>query len=193
MRSLAVRPVVFPSAAVLLLLCSLLTAACSSAGEKPQTNNTTSNAPAAASANRPAGNTTAVNNNAGQGIGQAKLNLNTATEDEFLAGVPGLGKRMAHEFEEYRPYRSVQQFRREMSKYVKPEQIAEYEKYVFVPIAENEADAATLQQLPGLDATEAEALVAGRPYASRDAFLTKLAEKVSADELALAKTYLGSK
>jgi radical SAM superfamily enzyme with C-terminal helix-hairpin-helix motif len=100
---------------------------------------------------------------------------------------------MVHEFEEYRPYKSVQQFRREMGKYVKPEQIADYEKYVYVPISENDSDAPTLQQIPGLDATEAAALVAGRPYASRDAFLAKLAEKVSADELAVAKTYLDGK
>ncbi|HEX8472753.1 MAG TPA: hypothetical protein VF666_01845 [Pyrinomonadaceae bacterium] len=119
--------------------------------------------------------------------------MNTASEEEFLANVPGLGKRMAHEFEEYRPYKSVQQFRREMGKYVGAEQIAEYEKYVYVPIAENEADAATLQQIPGLDATEAGALIAGRPYASRDAFLAKLAEKVSAEELATARNYLNSR
>ncbi|HEX6625581.1 MAG TPA: hypothetical protein VF064_17835, partial [Pyrinomonadaceae bacterium] len=88
---------------------------------------------------------------------------------------------------------SIQQFRKEMAKYVKAEQIAEYEKYVFVPIVPNESDAATLQQIPGLDATEAAALVAARPYASREAFLAKLSEKVSADELAVARTYMGAK
>jgi hypothetical protein len=35
-------------------------------------------------------------------------------------------------------------------------------------------------------------LIAGRPYASRDAFLAKLSEKVSAEELAVAKTYLSN-
>jgi len=79
-----------------------------------------------------------------------------------------------------------------MGKYVKPEQIAEYEKYVFVPIVANEADAATLQQIPGLDATEAQTLIAARPYASSDAFLAKLAASVSAGELAVAKTYLSN-
>lgn len=97
---------------------------------------------------------------------------------------------MVHEFEEYRPYRSIQQFRKEMGKYVSPEQVAEYEKYIYVPIDENQSDAPTLQQIPGLDASEAQELIAGRPYASRDAFLAKLGTKVSADELAIAKTYL---
>lgn len=123
---------------------------------------------------------------------RAKLNVNTASASELLATIPGFGNRMVHEFEEYRPYKSIQQFRREIGKYVKPEQLAEYEKYVYVPINENESDAATLQQIPGLDAAEAEKLIAGRPYASREAFLTKLAEYVSPAELEIAKTYLST-
>ena len=39
-------------------------------------------------------------------------------------------------------------------------------------------------------AEEAEELIKGRPYASRDAFLAKLSQKVSPEELAVAKTYL---
>ncbi|MCA1564699.1 MAG: hypothetical protein LC803_03385 [Acidobacteria bacterium] len=189
---LTVRPVILSS--TLLLLCALLLAACSPGAEKTPTNTAaTSNNTAAANANQSNSNPTASTGNttAGQTTAKAKLNLNTASGNDFLAQIPGLGNKMVHEFEEYRPYKSVQQFRREMGKYVPAEKIAEYEKYVYVPIAENESDAATLQQIPGLDATEAAALIAGRPYASRDAFLDKLSEKVSADELAVAKTYLG--
>lgn len=127
-----------------------------------------------------------------QGAPRAKLNLNTATGAELMATIPGFGTRMVHEFEEYRPYKSVQQFRREIGKYVTPEQVAEYEKYVYVPINENDSDAHTLQQIPGLDAAEAEKLIAGRPYASREAFLAKLTEYVSATELATTKTYLNT-
>ena len=121
---------------------------------------------------------------------KSKLNINTASPADFLRAIPGLGNRMVHEFEEYRPYRSIQQFRKEIGKYVDQAQVAEYEKYIFVPIDENQSDAATLQQIPGLDAAEAQGFIAGRPYASRDSFLSKLAAKVSADELAVAKTYL---
>ena len=127
-----------------------------------------------------------------QGPPKAKLNLNTATPAELLATIPGFGTRMVHEFEEYRPYKSIQQFRREIGKYVNPEQVAEYEKYVYVPISENDSDTHTLQQIPGLDAAEAEKLIAGRPYATRDAFLAKLTEYVSATELEIAKTYLST-
>ena len=58
----------------------------------------------------------------------AKLNLNTATEDEFKA--LGIGDRMAHEFDEYRPYASIREFRQEIGKYINddPDQLAEYER-----------------------------------------------------------------
>jgi DNA uptake protein ComE-like DNA-binding protein len=120
----------------------------------------------------------------------AKLNLNTTPGEAFLAAIPGMGNRMVREFEEYRPYISIRQFRQEIGKYVNQEQVAEYEKYVYVPIAINDADAATLQQISGLDDAEAEAMIAGRPYASADVFLTALAGYVSEAELTTAKTYL---
>ena len=103
-----------------------------------------------------------------------KLNLNTSSGDQFLT-VPGVGQRMVREFMEYRPYRSIQEFRREIGKYVSSEQVAEYEKYVFVPITINQADAATLQQIPGISADLAGRLIAARPYASQEAFMTVLA------------------
>lgn len=121
-----------------------------------------------------------------------KLNLNTATGDEFLAGVPGMSNRMVREFLEYRPYVSIQQFRRELGKYIDQSQIAEYEKYVYVPIAVNDSDAATLQQISGLDAAEADSLIAKRPFASSEAFLAELAQVVSEIELAQAKSYLAT-
>lgn len=120
-----------------------------------------------------------------------KLNLNTASANDFLA-IPGVGDRMVREFQEYKPYTSILQFRREIGKYVNVQQVAEYEKYVYVPIDVNQADAATLQQISGLDATEVAALIAGRPYASADAFFAKLAQYVSPDELARAKSYVSA-
>jgi len=45
---------------------------------------------------------------AGEGM-IAKLNLNTATTDEFEM-VPDVGERMAREFDEYRPYDSDEAF-----------------------------------------------------------------------------------
>ena len=45
------------------------------------------------------------------------INLNSATAEEILL-VPNAGKRMAHEFEEYRPWRTYAQFDKEIGKYV---------------------------------------------------------------------------
>jgi DNA uptake protein ComE-like DNA-binding protein len=118
-----------------------------------------------------------------------KFNLNTATEEEFLT-VPNVGARMVREFFEYRPYVSIQQFRKEIGKYVDEAQVSAYEQYVYVPVNPNEADEATLQQLPGVDAKVAAELVAARPYADNAAFLTKLATYVSPADLASAQTYL---
>ena len=59
------------------------------------------------------------------------LDLNTASGDEILL-IPGVGRRMRHEFEEYRPYRSMDQFRREIGKYVDKDEVARLERYVMI-------------------------------------------------------------
>lgn len=57
------------------------------------------------------------------------INLNTALESDILL-IPGVGGRMAHEFEEYRPYSNIEQFRREIGKYVDEAEVARLEQYV---------------------------------------------------------------
>lgn len=123
-------------------------------------------------------------------VANTKLNLNAASGDDFLNTIPNFGNRMVREFQEYRPYVSILQFRREIGKYVDEAQVAFYEQYVYVPVNVDEADAATLQQIPGVDATIAEALIAARPYGSNDAFLAKLGEYLAAEQVAVAAGYL---
>lgn len=119
------------------------------------------------------------------------LNLNTASGDDFLT-IPGVGDRMVREIEEYRPYVSIQQFRREIGKYVDDDTVAAYEAYVYVPIAINESDAATLMQIPGVDEATAAALIEARPYDSNTAFLQQLGELAPDVNLTLAAYYLGA-
>ena len=57
------------------------------------------------------------------------IDLNTATDEQIML-IPGMGKRMLHEFKEYRPYKSMAQFRREIGKYVSKEEVARFERYV---------------------------------------------------------------
>jgi len=59
------------------------------------------------------------------------LNLNEASAED-LGTIPGMNARMVHEFEEYRPYSSLQQFRREIGKYVDEDEVARLESYVIL-------------------------------------------------------------
>ena len=68
--------------------------------------------------------------------------------------------------------------------------MADWERYLFVPVDPNNADADTLQQLPGVSEDDANALIAARPFADNAAFETALAAMVSADQAAIAGAYL---
>ena len=59
------------------------------------------------------------------------LDLNSAAEEDFLL-IPGVGPRMAHEFEEYRPYDAIERWRREIGKYVDAEEVTRMERYVTI-------------------------------------------------------------
>ena len=59
------------------------------------------------------------------------LDLNSASKEEIEL-IPGVGPRMRHEFEEYRPYTSMEQFRREIGKYVDQQEVARLERYVTI-------------------------------------------------------------
>ena len=56
------------------------------------------------------------------------LDPNTATDEEMLT-IPGAGNRMVREFKEYRPWKTVEQFRKEIGKYVPPATVAHFERY----------------------------------------------------------------
>jgi DNA uptake protein ComE-like DNA-binding protein len=59
------------------------------------------------------------------------IDLNSATREEIML-IPGVGTRMAREFLEYRPYKAIEQFRREIGKYVSKEEVARLERYVTI-------------------------------------------------------------
>lgn len=60
------------------------------------------------------------------------IDINTATKAEIMM-IPGVGARMHHEFEEYRPYKNVAQFDREIGKYVDKTELARLRSYVSIP------------------------------------------------------------
>jgi DNA uptake protein ComE-like DNA-binding protein len=60
-----------------------------------------------------------------------RVNINTATDAELMR-IPGMGPRMLREFKEYRPYTSIEQFRREIGKYVDKAEVARFEQYIVI-------------------------------------------------------------
>ena len=60
------------------------------------------------------------------------ISLNNASREEIML-IPGMMRRMAHEFEEYRPYRDLAQFDREIGKYAHPTEVARLRSYVALP------------------------------------------------------------
>lgn len=117
------------------------------------------------------------------------MNLNTTAEADFKM-IPGVGDRMAHEFEEYRPYTSILQFRREIGKYVDEEEVARYEMYVFVPIELNTATEEDIKALPGVGDRMAHEFVEYRPYSSMEQFRKEIGKYVDDKELARLERFV---
>ncbi len=117
------------------------------------------------------------------------LNLNTATREEILL-VPGAGKRMAHEFEEYRPYRAMAQFRREIGKYVDEKEVARLEQYVFVPINLNTASDEDILSIPGVGKRMLHEFKEYRPYKNIEQFRREIGKYVDKKEVARLESYI---
>lgn len=117
------------------------------------------------------------------------IDLNKASRDEMLL-IPGLGNRMLHEFEEYRPYKSIAQFRKEMSKYVSATEVARLEQYVFVPIPLNTATDEDLLTIPGLGMRMLREFKEYRPYKNFEQFRKEIGKYVGAKEVARLERYL---
>lgn len=110
------------------------------------------------------------------------FNLNTTAETDFMM-VPGVGKKMAHEFEEYRPYTSVKQFKREIGKYVEKEEVERYLNYVFVPVELNTATEEDIKALPGVGNKMAHEFEEYRPYKNLVQFRKEIGKYVDNNEL----------
>ena len=60
-----------------------------------------------------------------------KVGLNTGAESDYKLIPSSMSPRkLAHEFEEYRPYESMAQFSREMAKYVSDDEVAYLQRFV---------------------------------------------------------------
>ena len=75
--------------------------------------------------------TTSTSSTTASGAAIVPVNINTASDAEILK-IPGVGPRMLREFKEYRPWTSIEQFRREIGKYVDKAEVARLEKYIVI-------------------------------------------------------------
>ena len=136
----------------------------------------------------------------GQGLTQAQaneiygkafvhINLNTAAAAEILL-VPNAGKKMAHEFDEYRPWRSYAQFAKEIGKYVGADATAKLAQYTFIPINANTASDEILMTIPGANAALVATIKAGRPYKDAAALEAALAKGSAPAEAKRVGRYL---
>jgi DNA uptake protein ComE-like DNA-binding protein len=118
------------------------------------------------------------------------LNLETASREEILL-IPGVGPRMAREFEEYRPYTGgLAEFRREIGKYVDTTEVGRLEQYVFVPIDLNTASDEDILSIPGVGPRMLREFKEYRPYRSMEQFRREIGKYVSAKELARLERYV---
>ena len=117
------------------------------------------------------------------------INLNTASEAEIML-IPGMSKRMAHEFEEYRPYKDMNQFRCEIGKYVDDVEVARLEQYVFIPVDLNTASEEEIMQIPGMSSRMAHEFEEYRPYKDMNQFRREIGKYVDDDEVARLESYV---
>jgi DNA uptake protein ComE-like DNA-binding protein len=117
------------------------------------------------------------------------INLNTATDAEILA-IPGIGNRMLREFKEYRPYKALAQFKREMGKYVKPDEVERMAGYVFVPIDLNTASDEDILTIPGIGNRMLREFKEYRPYKAIEQFRREMGKYVKPGEVSRMERYV---
>jgi radical SAM superfamily enzyme with C-terminal helix-hairpin-helix motif len=97
---------------------------------------------------------------------------------------------MAREFEEYRPYHTLQQFRREIGKYVDSTEVARLEQFVFVPIDLDTASDEDILSIPGMGRRLLREFKEYRPYRSIEQFRREIGKYVNAAEVARLEQYV---
>jgi DNA uptake protein ComE-like DNA-binding protein len=109
------------------------------------------------------------------------INLNTATPEEILL-VPGAGKRMVHEFAEYRPWKTWAQFDKEIGKYVGAERTARLAQYAFIPVRLNSATDADILTIPNAGPRMVREFKEYRPWKTKEQFIKEIGKYVGAKE-----------
>jgi DNA uptake protein ComE-like DNA-binding protein len=111
------------------------------------------------------------------------VNLNTATDEDILS-IPGAGARMVREFKEYRPWKTKEQFDKEISKYVGQPETDRLKQYVFIPVNLNTASNEDILSIPGAGQRMVREFNEYRPWKSKEQFDKEIGKYVGAKETA---------
>ena len=117
------------------------------------------------------------------------IDLNDVTDEEIRL-IPGVGDRMLHEFEEYRPYVALAQFHREIGKYVDDTELARLAQYVYVRIDLNSASEEAILSIPGVGERMLHEFEEYRPYTSIAQFRREIGKYVDEDEVERLARYV---
>jgi DNA uptake protein ComE-like DNA-binding protein len=117
------------------------------------------------------------------------INLNTASREEILL-VPGAGPRMAHEFDEYRPWKTWSQFEKEIGKYVDAKEVARLAQYAFIPVNLNTASDADILTIPGAGQRMLHEFKEYRPWKTMEQFNKEIGKYVDAKEVKRLARYV---
>jgi DNA uptake protein ComE-like DNA-binding protein len=119
------------------------------------------------------------------------LNLNTATDQEILSIPAAQSNRVLREFKEYRPYKNLAVFHKEMRKYWDETEVSRLEQYVFVPVNLNNATDEEILSIPAAQPNRVlREFKEYRPYTSLDQFHKEMRKYWDEKEVNRLKRYV---
>jgi DNA uptake protein ComE-like DNA-binding protein len=117
------------------------------------------------------------------------LNLNTVTSEEILL-VPRIARRMTIEFPEYRPWKTAEQFDRQIGKYVGQVETDRLKQYVFIPLDLNTATDEQFLTIPDMARRMLIEFKEYRPWKTKEQFEREIGKYVGPKETARLWRYM---
>ncbi len=117
------------------------------------------------------------------------LNLNTVTSEEILL-VPKIARRMTIEFPEYRPWKTAEQFDRQIGKYVGQAETDRLKQYVFIPLDLNTATDEQFLTIPDMARRMLIEFKEYRPWKTKEQFDKEIGKYVGPKETARLWRYM---
>ena len=117
------------------------------------------------------------------------INLNTATNEEILL-VPKIARRMTIEFPEYRPWKTSEQFDRQIGKYVGQAETDRLKQFVFIPLNLNTATDEQFSTIPNMAARMLIEFKEYRPWKTKEQFEREISKYVGPKETARLWRYM---